>query len=120
MKKSIFKITKSYIEKYSIIEEFIDKTIVLYDDRIKHIKKHKDEFTKNNLDDVIKDLPATIATPDYINVDENKKGVQIIKKVDDNVLVAIRLSNSSELKIKSLYPISNAKYERLKNGASKK
>ncbi len=39
MKKSIFKITKSYTEKYSISEEFIDKTIVLYDDRIKHIKK---------------------------------------------------------------------------------
>ncbi len=114
MKKTIFKITKEYSKKYSIDNEFIGKTIVLYDDRVKHIEKHKNEFVKDTLKDVIKDLPNIVATPDFLSVDEHKKGIQIIKKINDNILIAVRLSNSSELKIKSLYPISNAKYNRLK------
>lgn len=115
MKKIIFKITETYIKKYSISNEFIGKTVVLYDDRIEHIEKHKDEFIDDTLEDIINNLSSIVETPDFINIDEDKSGIQIIKKVKDNVLVAIRLSKSSELKIKSLYPISNTKYERLKN-----
>ncbi len=118
MKKTIFKITKEYSEKYSISEKFIDKTIVLYNDRIKHIEKHRNEFAKDTLEDIIENLSSIVAAPDYISIDQHKEGVQLVKKVNDNILVAIRLSNSSELKIKSVYPISNAKYIRLKNRAS--
>ena len=114
MKKIIFKITKEYVEKYSISDVFVGKTIVLYNDRIEHIEKHKDEFIDDILENILNDLPVIVANPDFINVDENKKGMQIIKRINDNILVAIRLSDSLELKIKSLYPITKAKYDRLK------
>lgn len=114
MKKKIFEITDSYVKQYSISEAFVGKTIVLYDDRIEHIEKHKAEFIDDTLENILNDLPIIVANPDFINIDDAKNGMQIVKKVNDNILVAVRLSDSLELKIKSLYPITKAKYDRLK------
>ena len=39
---------------------------------------------------------------------------EVIKTIDDNTLIAVRIARSKELKIRTLYPISEAKKEKLK------
>ncbi len=39
---------------------------------------------------------------------------EVIKTIDDNTLIAVRIATSKELKIRTLYPISEAKKEKLK------
>lgn len=38
-----------------------------------------------------------------------------IKTLRDNIMVVIRVFNSRELKVRTLYPINNTKKQRLKN-----
>lgn len=114
MKKKIHKITKEYVDKYCLDDSFIGKSIVLYEDRINHIEKHKHDFLNDSLNDILDNLSSIVGNPDYINVDTTKFGIQIVKKIKDNILEAVRLSTSSELKIKSIYPINNTKYNKLK------
>ena len=112
-KRYIFKITEDYVNRYSIDSSFVGKKIVIYDDRYDHIEKHRSEFSDNHyLDLIIRDLPMIVSNPDYIHID--RLSMQIIKQLNDNVLVVVRVSSSSELKIKTLYPISEAKFNRLK------
>ena len=118
MKKEVLlNIDQNYIKRYKNLgEEFIGKKIVMYDDRYNHIEKHRNEFisvesynvTINSLEDIIKN-------PEFIAIDSKNNSLEFIKKITENVLVAVRVSNSKELKIKTLYPINDKKKNRLKN-----
>ena len=44
-KKMLYKITDEYIETFGLDESYKDKTIALYDDRINHIERHREDFT---------------------------------------------------------------------------
>lgn len=113
-KKTIFIIDQNYIDKYKLDSSFLNKKIVIYDDRYDHIEKHKYEFSSIfEYDNALSSIELIIAEPDFIVIDDKKKGIEFIKTLNDNILIAVRLSSSAELKIKSLYPINEVKRKRL-------
>ena len=110
-----YKITDEYIEKFVLDESYKDKTIALYDDRINHIERHREDFTNPLfLDIVFRDLSLIVSNPDFISEDKKNNSLQIVKKMEDNVLVAVRISSGPILKIKTIYPINETKYNNLK------
>lgn len=114
-KKMLYKITDEYIETFGLDELYKDKTIALYDDRINHIERHREDFTDPLfLDIVFRDLSLIVSNPDFISEDKKNNSLQIVKKMEDNVLVAVRISSGPILKIKTIYPINETKYNKLK------
>ena len=114
-KKMLYKITDEYIETFGLDESYKDKTIALYDDRINHIERHREDFTDPLfLDIVFRDLSLIVSNPDFISEDKKNNSLQIVKKMEDNVLVAARISSGPILKIKTIYPINETKYNKLK------
>lgn len=114
-KKMLYKITDEYIETFGLDESYKDITIALYDDRINHIERHREDFTDPLfLDIVFRDLSLIVSNPDFISEDKKNNSLQIVKKMEDNVLVAVRISSGPILKIKTIYPINETKYNKLK------
>lgn len=114
-KKMLYKITDGYIETFGLDESYKDKTIALYDDRINHIERHREDFTDPLfLDIVFRDLSLIVSNPDFISENKKNNSLQIVKKMEDNVLVAVRISSGPILKIKTIYPINETKYNKLK------
>ena len=113
-KTVIFTIDQNYINKYKLDSSFLNKKIVIYDDRYDHIKKHKYEFSSiYEYNNALSNIKLIITAPDFIVIDNKRKGIEFIKTLNDNILIAVRLSSSSELKIKSLYPINKVKRNKL-------
>ena len=80
------------------------------------LKKHKNEYINEKSYDLsVNSLSDIINNPDFISVNSINNSLEFVKTLDDHTLVAVRISNSKELKVRSMYPINNAKKERLKN-----
>ena len=88
------------------------------DGLVKHIAKRHPGFEK-----YMSDIPDIVANPDYIGVNpKENNSVELIKILDDNILVAIKLDkDDNHLFVASLYNISNSKLQnRLNSGRLKK
>lgn len=115
-KNTILTIDQNYANKYNLDSSFIGKTIVVYNDRYIHFESHKAEYINvasynlsvNNLFDIIKN-------PEFISSNQKNNSLEFIKTLSDHTLVAVRVSNSKELKVKTMYPINQTKKNRLKN-----
>lgn len=81
--------------------------ILIGKNNIEHIK---DEHG-NILDKYGDKLTEIIKSPDYIGIHPNKKSIELIKQLDKNLLVAIRIKNKSPIWVKSFYDISNDKLQ---------
>ena len=114
-KEIIGKISKDIAITHSILE-YEEKVIVLYSDRYTHIERHKNEFIdEESYNNALNSLEKIISNPDYVYVDLRKNGLEFYKKIDENVCVAIRIDNrSNELKIKSMYPVTQSKIDNRK------
>ena len=64
-------------------------------------------------------IDTIIREPDFISFNENNRSLEFVKRITDNTLVAVRVSQSRELKVKTLYPINDTKKEKLKAKAYK-
>lgn len=118
-KTIIFEITEEYIERYALNKNFKGKTIVLYKDRIHHIERHRLDFSNDKqLDFILRNLSKIIKNPDFITEDNKNNSLQIVKKIEDNILIAVRISNGPILKIKTIYPINETKYSRLMSNST--
>lgn len=119
--KILFEITEEYSNKYKLDPSFISKKIVMFDDRISHIEKHAKEFKNDgSYTNAILNIDVILSSPDFICKDKKNNSLEFVKKLEDNILVAVRVSNSEYLKLKTLYPINNVKYDKLKARALKK
>lgn len=92
---------------------------------IKHIiKRHKEELSDSILDNIIDTIKIILKNPQYVGCHEKKKGkgIEFIKVIDDNILVATELDiKDGYLYIASMYPIKQAKIDsRLNSGRIKK
>ena len=107
-----------YADKYGLSKDFVGKKIVMYPDRLSHIEKHVDEFTSRGIyTAVVLNMNMILQEPDFICKNEKNSSLEVIKKFGDNILIAIRISESSTLKIRTLYPINQTKYNKLKSQA---
>lgn len=113
-KKLLHIMDLSYIEKYHLNSSFLNKKIVIYNDRFSHIDKHKLEFSSiDEYNNAVNNIETIIKDPDFISIESSGRSIQFIKTLKDNVLVAARLSIGDELKIKTLFPINKTKMKKL-------
>lgn len=93
----------------------------MFPDRLNHIEKHADDFSKRGYyTSVLLNINLILQEPDFICKNDKNNSLEVIKKFGDNILVAIRISDSETLKLKTLYPINKEKYNRLRSQALKR
>ena len=82
-------------------------SIVLWDDRLEYIEKHKADFkTEEDYYRHILEIPNIIEKPDYLGLHPKDNSIQFIKRIDEIMLVGVRIKNIGSLSIRSSYPIS--------------
>lgn len=114
MKQILGEISQDIIDKW-YLDKYKNKKIVFYLDRKEHCKEHLKQYAKEeDYYYVMANLENIINNPDYTYYDVNKKGLEFYKKMKENVLVAVRISPGNELKVKSVYPVSDLKIENRK------
>jgi len=113
-------LTKEVIELLDLSLQETD--IIMWGDRIEHIEKHKEDF-----DDVEKYkshmelIPQIISAPDYVSIHPKGNTIEYIKKIDDIMLVAIRIRTVGKLAFRTAYPIKQSKLDNyIKNGRAVK
>lgn len=109
------KLKESIIEHLNIDLPCID--ILLYSGAKKHMKKKHKNCLK-----YLDRLAEIIENPDYIGCHPNEvNSVELVKIFDDNVLVAVKLSDEGYLYISNMYDISSGKLNnRINSGRLKK
>lgn len=86
--------------------------IIMWDDRIDHIEKHRMNFRNiYDFDDYVDMIPDIIENPDYIGVKDKNKSIQFIKQYDDNILIAVRLTTKGKLSFRTMYPITDGQLD---------
>ena len=71
----------------------------------KHISRRHPEMYQAYLDDI----PLVLANPDYIGVNPKQGGVEFIKKLAGNHLVAVRASARGTLYARSIYDVGETR-----------
>ena len=99
------------IADYWNLKEHANKSIVIYLDRKQHIiDNHLKDFGNiERIEMIWSKLGIIIKNPDDVFYNEKTKGLEYYKKVDDMIVVAIRINFGSVLKIKSFYPANRNK-----------
>lgn len=96
--------------------------ILLGQDKIKYTEKHKHKF--KNFDEYKKHIeltPDIIANPDYVALHPNGKSIEYIKRINEIMLIAVRVKPHGFLWVKSVFPISEAKLNvYIESGTAKK
>ena len=95
-----------------------DSRIVMWRDRLEYLEKHRFEFIddKDFYDNII-GIPNIVNCPDFIGINPNGSGIEFVKKVNSNTMVAIRVSKTGNLAFRSMYPITEIKLaNRLNSG----
>ena len=107
------------IAHYWGLNQHSNKPIVIYKDRIQHIIDNhlKDFGSIERIEKVWLKLEKIIKEPDDTFYNEKNKGLEFYKKIDDLIVVAVRINFGTVLKIKSFYPANKNK---LNNRHSKK
>ena len=120
MKKILGKINIDTIKKWELYEHK-NKNIVIYDDAIEHSRsKHINDFpSEEEYYTVMNSLEEIINRPDYVFYDKSKKGLEYYKKINSNILVAVRINDGTELKVKSVYPVKQEKIDNRKKKEEK-
>ena len=108
---TIGKLTEEIIELLEI-EITEEKNIVIWKDRIKYIEKHKSDFDSDEeWKTHVEAIPDIIENPDYVSIHPSGRSIEFIKKINEHMLVAVRLTNKKTLDFRSSYPISENKLQ---------
>lgn len=101
------------IAKYWNIDDHANKPIVIYKDRKNHvIENHLKDFgTIKKIDYIWSKLPIIIKKTESTFYNEKTKGLEFYKKIDEMIVVAVRISLGSSLKIRSFYPANKNKIQ---------
>ena len=83
-KKLLHIMDLSYIEKYHLNSSFLNKKIVIYNDRFSHIDKHKLEFSSiDEYNNAVNNIETIIKDPDFISIESGGRSIQFIKTLKD-------------------------------------
>ena len=99
------------IAKYWKLEEHANKPIVIFNDRKQHIiDKHLKDFgSEEKINYVWSKLGNIIKKPDNVFYNSKTRGLEYYKKINNTIVVAIRINFGSTLKIKNFYPANKNK-----------
>ena len=99
----------SIAEKWNL-DEHKNKPILVYEDRIDHVKlRHLKDFkNEENIMTAYNKLSNIIKKPDYTFYNFKTKGLEYYKQID-NLCVAVRINTGNVLKVKSWYPPNRRK-----------
>lgn len=94
------------------VKEIKNTDILMWDDRIEHIEKHRMNFRNiYDFDNYVELIPDIIENPDYIGIKDKNKSIQFIKQYNDNVLIAVRLNTKGKLSFRTMYPITDGQLD---------
>jgi len=112
MKRILGEVSDAIVEQWNILEQK-GKKIVMYPEAKEHSKeRHINEYpSEEDYYFVMASLEEIIKDPDYVFYDKSKQGLEYYKKIRKHILVAIRVNNGRELKVKSVYPVEPEKIE---------
>jgi hypothetical protein len=81
--------------------------IIFWRDRLSHIEKHKGDF-KSEADFYkhIRKIPEIIKNPDYVGKHPTKGSIEYIKRLDELMIVAVRIKSIGNLAFRSAYPLT--------------
>lgn len=86
--------------------------IILWEDRFKYIQKHVQHFKSiEEFEKHMSHIPYIIKNPDYIGKHPKDNSIQFIKRLDELMLVAIRIKDTGNLAFRSAYPLSEKQLE---------
>lgn len=114
MKKVIAELSKEQVEfikqkQPDIFDRIQNNSIIMWDDRLEHIQKHRLDFQDiYEFDDYISQIPEIIKNPDYIGFKDKNNSLQFIKAFTDNILVAVRVTNNGELSFRTMFKITDS------------
>ena len=99
-------------KKPDFAEKIKNNKIIMWSERLEHIEKHKNNFKdEETFDMCVKMIPDIIENPDIIGVREKDSSLQFIKEMENNVLVAVRLSTKGSLSFRTMYPVTDSQKE---------
>jgi len=91
--------------------KLIECDIIMWEDKFEYIHKHITDFkSEENFYNCISKIPETIASPDYIGLHPSKNSIEYIKRIDELVIIAIRIKNG-KLALKTMFPLTEAQLE---------
>lgn len=96
--------------------------ICISEDKITYTKKHEHKYKDyNEYKKCVEEAPNILACPDYVGLHPNGDSIEYIKRIDQIMLVAVRVKKTGTLWVKSVFPISESKLELyLQSGSLKK
>ena len=100
--------------------ELIGKEIVIYENDRKHCyNRHYSDFSNpKEFAFIMKNLDYIINECDFVLYNEKNNSLEYYKKIHNNITVRVKVENSNELKIKTVFPIPDKKYENKKTKAA--
>ena len=96
------------------------KNIVLYDsDKLHCYSEHYKNFkNKKEFSFIMQNLDYVINECDFVLYNSKNNSLEYYKKINNNITVRVRVENSNELKIKTMFPVPEEKYEAKRNRAA--
>ena len=86
--------------------------IIMWSNRMAHIRKHIPDFKSEAVfNQCVESIPEIIADPDYVGIHPTKKSIEYIKRIDQLLLVAVRLTPEGELTLRTLFPLREAQLQ---------
>lgn len=115
MKHILGEISKDVVEQWGL-QQHEGKKIVMYPDRKRHSKERhlKDFGSLEYYYFVMNSLESIIQSPDYVYYNSETQGLEYYKNLPNNVVIAVRISDGNELKVRSIYPVEPVKIENRK------
>ncbi|MDD4834818.1 MAG: PBECR2 nuclease fold domain-containing protein [Lutispora sp.] len=101
----IGKLANEVIDLLNLNREPCD--IIMWEDRFKYIEKHKQHFqSEESYKKHVSQIPDIIENPNYIAKHPSSNSIEYIKRIDELMLVAVRIKNTGNLAFRTAYPLS--------------
>lgn len=99
-----------------------EKLIYISNDKIEYTQKHSHKFNSyNEYKTCIESTPSIVQYPDYVAVHPTGQSIEFIKRINEIMLVAVRIKPHGNLWVKSVFPITEAKLNKyIDSGTVKK
>lgn len=93
------------------------KKIVLYEsDKLHCYSEHYNNFkNKKEFSFIMNNLDYVINECDFVLYNSKNNSLEYYKKINNNITIRVKVQNSNELKIKTMFPVPDDKYEAKRN-----